>query len=197
MIGRGDSAVQDGVLAAWQNMPQDGDYCLKLTALDKVGNRTEERVNVTVDTTPPAAPLLFGESIHKTDVRLSWTANEEPDCTGYMVYRNSQRVNENLIEGQIYTDAGLREGVYTYTVKAADLAGWESEPSNEIRIRIDLSPPDARISSPRDGARVCKVVDIRGIASGSGDFRQYRVSVGKGEAPEALLGILTALVEKG
>lgn len=184
-IKKAGSPVRDGALAAWQALPLDGDYCLRTTAVDKAGNGTEAKTNVKVDTHPPTAPVLSGEIKNKADARLEWTRNTEADLAGYNLYRDNQKVNTDLISDTDYIDTGLSDGIYTYTVKAVDLAGWESEPSNEIRITIDLTGPDARISSPDDSSKVSGLVDIKGTAYSSDDFRQYRVYIGPGAEPSS------------
>ncbi|MEM7828403.1 MAG: Ig-like domain-containing protein, partial [Candidatus Aenigmatarchaeota archaeon] len=84
------ASVKDGLLTQWQILPPDGDYCLRLTAIDKVGNKAETKVNVKVDTHPPAAPLLSGKVENKSSARLSWTKNTEPDLAGYNLQLSGQ-----------------------------------------------------------------------------------------------------------
>ena len=193
-VKKAGSPVQDGSLAAWQALPPDGDYCLRLTADDKPGNRTEAKTNVKVDTHPPAPPVLSGETENKADAGLDWTRNTEPDLAGYNIYRDNQKINTEPVTGNHHLDRDLAEGIHTYTVKAVDLAGLESEPSNEIRITIDLTGPDARIGSPRGSSKVSGVVDIKGTAYSSDDFRQYRVYTGRGAEPSAWSLIRTSPV---
>ncbi|MEW6215078.1 MAG: FlgD immunoglobulin-like domain containing protein, partial [Nitrospirota bacterium] len=175
--------VKDGLLATWQTLPPDGDYCIRLTAIDKVGNKAEAKVNIKVDTHPPTAPLLSGKIEDKSNARLNWTQNIEPDLAGYNLYRDNQKVNTALIKDINYLDQNLKEGIYTYTVIAVDLAGWENESSNEIKITIDLTGPDARIRSPQDDSKVSSFVDIKGTAYSYNDFKQYRVYIGQGPNP--------------
>ncbi|NOZ67934.1 MAG: hypothetical protein GXP46_01490, partial [Deferribacteres bacterium] len=179
------SPAQNGLLVKWQALPPDGDYCLKLTVVDRSGQKTEAKINVKVDTHPPAAPELSGKAENKTDARLDWTGNTESDLAGYNIYRDNQKLNTEPITDISYLDRNLNEGIYAYTVKAVDLAGWESEPSNEIRITVDLTGPDARIRSPRDGSKISGLVDIKGTAYSSGDFGRYRVYIGMGPEPSS------------
>ncbi len=186
------ASVQNGALAQWQALPPDGDYCLRLTAADKLGSTAEGKVNVKVDTHPPAAPVLSGSVENKTSVRLTWTRNTETDVAGYNVYRGGQKVNVELVAGSEFRDQNLAEGVYTYTVKAVDRAGWESQASNEIKIKVDLTGPDARIRSPQDGSKVSGLIEIKGTAYSSDDFKQYRIYLGQGVSPTAWALIRTS-----
>ena len=193
-IKKAGSSVQDGALATWQTLPPDNDYCLRLTAVDEPEQKAEAKVNVKVDTHPPAVPELSGEVENKTGAKLIWTQNTEPDIAGYNLYRDNQKVNSDFITDIGYLDQGLNEGIFTYTVKAVDLAGWESEPSNEVKVTIDLTGPDARISSPDDGSKVSGFVEVKGTAYSSDDFRQYRVYIGRGAEPSAWSIIRTSPV---
>jgi len=177
------NTVENGVLAAWKGLPPDGLYCLRVTATDAVGNSVESHVNVIVDTHPPAAPVLSGTVESASEVRLSWTQNTEPDLAGYHIYKNNQRLNDEPIAATRYTDLDLGEGEYTYTVRAVDKAGWESGLSNEVTLEVDVTPPAAKISSPRHNSAVSCLVEIKGTAFSTDDFKEYRVYVGQGANP--------------
>ncbi len=178
-------SIQNEVLAQWQALPPDGDYCLRVTAVDKLDNKSGAKVGVKVDTHPPAAPILSGQIENRKDANLSWTRNTEPDLAGYNLYRNNQKANSILITDTGYLDRNLEEGVYTYTVKAVDYAGWESKASNEVNLTLDLTGPDARIRSPKNGDTVSDFVDIKGTAYSADDFKEYRISIGHGADPTA------------
>ena len=177
------SSVQAGSLAVWKTLPLDGDYCVLLRAADSLGNEAEAKINVTIDTKAPEPPALSGEVENKADARLSWTENQEPDLAGYNIYRSSNKLNTELLTETIYLDQNLSEGTHTYQVKAVDLSGWESEASNEIQLVIDAKGPSVKISSPQEGATVGQVVEVKGTAFSSDDFKQYRVYVGQGAEP--------------
>jgi hypothetical protein len=188
------TSVNDGLLAIWQALPPDGDYCLRLTATDKIGTKGEAKIQVKVDTHPPAAPVLSGNIEKKTEAWLSWTQNSEPDLAGYDLYRDKQKINTGLISGITYHDQNLKEGIFAYAVKAVDLAGNESAASNELKLKVDLTGPDAKIRSPQDGAKVSSIVDLKGTAYSSEDFKQYRVSIGQGSSPSTWSLIRTSPV---
>ena len=183
MIIKAVNPAQDGVLARWQSLPPDGDYCLRLTAIDKVGNKAESKTNFKVDTRPPSAPVLSGEIENKSDAKLNWTQNQELDLAGYNIYRDGQKLNPEPVNDVTYLDQGPGEGVFVYTVTAVDLAGWESTPSNEVKITIDVTGPDAKISAPSAGFTVSGIVDIKGSAFSVNDFKEYRVYIGQGSDP--------------
>ncbi|KAF0220892.1 MAG: fibronectin I domain-containing [Geobacteraceae bacterium] len=189
-------SVADGVLESWNVLPADAEYCLKLSAEDKSGNKAETKVSFKLDAHPPAAPVLSGKIGNRIEAQLEWTQNSEQDIAGYNLYRDGQKQNSTLLASTIYSyrDLNLKEGVYAYTVKAVDLAGNESETSNTVQLRIDVTGPNVRIASPIDGAKVSNLVDIRGTAYSKDDFKQYRISIGEGATPEAWILIRTSPV---
>ena len=185
-------SVKDGVLSRMQSLPADGDYCIKISATDKLDNTSEVRSKITIDTQPPSVPLLSGKIENMTDVRLTWAANTEPDIAGYDLYREGKKLNSTLFAGPSYLDAGLTEGTYTYSLKAIDFAGNESLPSNGVTIRIDLTGPNASLRAPQDSARVGGLVDVKGTAYSADDFKEYRVYIGRGQSPSTWMLLRTS-----
>ncbi|GAB4334220.1 MAG: hypothetical protein Kow0089_03300 [Desulfobulbaceae bacterium] len=171
-----------GTLAALDSLPPDGPACLRLTAADQPGNRAQVEAGFTIDTTPPAPPMLAGR-VENTGVFLEWQPGEDPDIDGYNLYRDSERLNDVLLPVTTFTDPAPEEGEHVYTVRAVDRAGWESRNSNRVTLRVDFEPPDAMISAPRDGFLVGNYVDVMGRAWSADDFREYRLFHGEGEHP--------------
>jgi subtilase family serine protease/Tol biopolymer transport system component/fibronectin type 3 domain-containing protein len=188
------ASVKDGLLKAFTMLPSDGDYCFRLSATDKSGNKSELKVSVILDSTPPAAPRLSGKVSNRADVELVWTENNETDLAGYNVYRNQLKLNPSPVSEVSYKDQSLKEGIYSYVVKAVDFAGNESEPSNALKFAVDTTGPSVRISSPSEGSRVGSMVDIRGTAFSTDDFKEYRVSIGRGAVPSSWSVIRTSPV---
>ena len=173
----------DGILSAMAVLPADGAYCLRLAATDAVGNTSEVMYGITVDTLPPAPPLLNAGKENDRNVRLSWSNNNEPDLVGFDIYRNSQKINSQFVSGYEYLDVDLPEQEFEYFIKAIDRAGWASAPSNKVSLRIDTSPPVAGIILPMEGAVIGNYTDITGTAFSKDDFKEYRLSTGLGSAP--------------
>ncbi|MBI4691489.1 MAG: discoidin domain-containing protein [Nitrospirae bacterium] len=188
------TSVKDGTLASWQTFSSDGTYCIRLTAKDKLENKAEAKVAVNVDTHPPSAPVLSGQIEDKSGIRLTWTQDSDTDISGYNIYRDGQKQNTALVSGLEFLDQNLTEGSYAYTIKAVDRAGWESESSNEVKITIDLTGPNANISSPANGSTVSGTIDIKGTAYSSDDFKQHKVYTGQGTEPAAWSLIRTSPV---
>ncbi len=184
-IKTSQTSVQNDLLTTWQALPLDGAYCIRATAVDKSGNKSEARVNVKVDTHPPMPPVLSGTVINKNAANLVWTADDPSSLAGYNIYRNGQKINNAVVADALYLDPNLTEGIYAYTVTAVDIYGLQSKTSNEVDLKIDLTGPNAHIGSPQDVARVSGLIDIKGTAYSANDFKQYRVYIGQGAAPAA------------
>jgi len=174
------TSVQGGLLASWQVLPSDGLYCLRLSALDKVGQITETQVSIKIDNHAPASPVLSGQVQNKSDVHLSWTQNSEPDFVGYNIYGDGQKINGTLLTDASFSSANIPDGERSYTVTAVDLAGNESLASNVIRLRIDSIGPSVRITAPLNAGYIRDLVDIKGSTYSPVDFKQYRVFIGQG-----------------
>jgi len=93
--------------------------------------------------------LLVAFSVHANaaTVTLSWERNQEPDIAGYKIfygtasrsYTNIITINDTAHEPltRTYSVTGLDEGrTYYFAIKAFDLAGQESEFSDEVSVEI-------------------------------------------------------------
>ncbi len=182
-IGQSNASVQNADLARWMVLPPDGDYCLRLTVEDAASHTAAVRVPVSVDTQPPAPVALNGWIEDLSHIRLTWTASDDAGVVGYNLYRDGQKLNTELIAGTQFDDADMVPGTYAYTVHAVDRADWQSEPSNELILDVDLTPPSVRIGTPRQGDVVADLVNIEGMAFSKDDFKEYRLLVGQGADP--------------
>jgi len=184
-LGSGDRPLENSGIAPLRILPPDGVYCLRLSAADLLENTAEQKVEFTIDTTPPAPPVLSGSLEPGGGVALTWRLDGEPDLAGFNLYRNGKKVDTRPISDQEYLDRDIDEGEYVYTVRAVDAAGWESGDSNQAVFTVDRTPPQVMIALPRDGFRVGDYVDIIGRAFSEEDFKEYRVLYGLGENPQS------------
>lgn len=203
-LATGASAIASGTLVEFGAPLRDGTYTLRLTARDTAGNETTDVAGFVIDTMLPAAPLgLVAERQGTSGALLTWQASSDPDVVGYQVLRSSgasaPTPSGTVVTEPRFTDGALADGTYRYAVLAIDLAGNRSGPSGEASLRIDNRPPSVSIGSPAAGATVSGLVRITGVASSTDDFREYRLSVGAGDAPTVFtpLGRGTAPVVNG
>jgi fibronectin type 3 domain-containing protein len=125
----------------------DGSYVYTVKAVDAAGNASGASNAITVlrDTTPPSVPQVTAAPTPiRTQPALTWASATDGSGSGvvrYDVYRDGALVASTATT--TYTDdAALADGVYAYTVRAADLAGNVSSSSLSAAIRIDRVPPD-------------------------------------------------------
>lgn len=184
-LGIGDASVQSAVLLPWDALPPDGRYVLRLEVTDLAGNISTSFQQLAVDTQPPAAPTgLVAELGDNREGNLNWQANSEPDLAGYHLYREGVRLNADLLLETNSIDLGLEDGRYVYTLTATDHAGWEGEHSEPFELVVDLTPPATAIFSPQTDSMVHGLVEIKGTAFSYDDFKEYRLHVGAGSAPQ-------------
>ncbi|MBL0164399.1 MAG: PD40 domain-containing protein [Xanthomonadales bacterium] len=177
LVHIGTSPVAAASLAQLTLALADGDYFLRLVVSDKAGLSATARVQVRMRTSPPPIPLaLVGHVLNNRDAFLEWQAVDHPELGGYNLYRGGVRVNAEPISLTRFTETNVPEGQAQYWVRAVDLAGNESAPSNTVSLNFDRTPPLAQLFRPADGERVRGVVSIVGTAYSQNDFKEYRVS---------------------
>ena len=91
-----------------------------------------------VETTAPEAPTGLTATAQSGAVKLAWTANEESDIYGYMVYRYNDGADiweciGRKVKGTTFIDNTCRKGQpLRYRIKALDAAYNLSEVSDEV-----------------------------------------------------------------
>lgn len=106
---------------------------------------SDETTITTVDTTPPVAPVGMTLGSESNEVRISWTANAEPDLAGYNVYSSGQeegpfrKVNEDLLLCPWCYDTPTTMEITYYKVAAVDESGNESAYSNIMGIYFNIT----------------------------------------------------------
>ncbi len=90
-----------------------------------------------IDTTPPFKPKGVRSITGDGQVTLVWLANQEPDLSGYYIYRNDapsgyfERIG--VTSDTFYIDRDVENGrTYYYAVSAFDIYGNESDLSDEL-----------------------------------------------------------------
>jgi chitodextrinase len=114
-------------------------YWFAIKTADEAGNWSAlsnvVRWDWIYDTAPPAAPSGIAAALQSGGgVRLTWSANSEPDLAGYTVYRALSAggpftaLNGAPLAGTVYTDTSVPAGAAAvwYQVSASDDSGNES-----------------------------------------------------------------------
>ncbi|MBI4682157.1 MAG: choice-of-anchor D domain-containing protein, partial [Nitrospirae bacterium] len=118
-------------------------YHYRVLSRDAAGNLSTSSDNTFTtstppDTTPPTIPVnVQASAISTSQVNLNWNpSTDNTAVTGYKIFRNSTQIATT--SGISYQDSGLSQATtYTYSVKAYDGAGNESDYSNTASATTD------------------------------------------------------------
>lgn len=143
---------------------QDGEtYYLAVRVVNKLLNATEEMISdgISIDSTPPADPVLDLEKYVTNDFRLKWTgADQHSGIQSYRYAVGSTRGGDDLSAGwveidlnelapgesrerinrEIYLDLEHNQAYYL-TVQAQNGVGFWSNPVMSTELIADLEPP--------------------------------------------------------
>jgi uncharacterized protein (TIGR03382 family) len=140
----------------------EGPHTVRATAADALGNTSpSSNTNTfTVDTTPPAAPVVLtpadGATINDNTPTYSGTA--EPGSTVAVTVDGTQvgTTTATAAGTWSYTSTtGLSNGTHTVKARATDAVGNTSADSNTNTFVVDATPPPAPVVlTPADGATI-------------------------------------------
>jgi len=108
-----------------------GRYRLWAVATDINGKTDPAPTSITIIWVRPPQGLTAREL--GDSAVLIWTP--DPQAAGFRVYRGGQRLTPTPIIGTMFTDTGLSEGTYSYTVTTMSISGDEGFPQG-ISVRI-------------------------------------------------------------
>ncbi|WNZ63995.1 CARDB domain-containing protein [Myxococcus sp. MxC21-1] len=152
----GASLPAQGDFYAWAVAQEaDGPVELVLSAEDAAGNRSESRISVTLDSTPPTALVASPRSAalgvdravrgtasdgHLTEWRLSLSPAASP-----LAWREVASSTQPVTEGLLATLASPPvDGAYRARLAVKDRAGNES--TDEVDFFVDTQPPEAPLT---------------------------------------------------
>ena len=94
--------------------------------------------------------LCSSFAVYCADIKFTWDQNPEADLKGYKIHRGaSSRVYTDVVDvGNTieYRWMSLPDGEWYFAATAYDVAGNESEYSNEVTFVIDTSAPGSPTS---------------------------------------------------
>ncbi len=147
-INGGNWITISGTSYEFKNLA-DGNYLVKVRAVDNAGNYEEKNVSFIVDTTSPTIDIIAPAdgSVHTGhSIAISWTANDQ-NMDKFEVYVNG-KLNATLPTSENSYTLNLEDGTYTVRVVAIDKAGNENY--DEVSFIIDNEPPKVEFISPLD-----------------------------------------------
>lgn len=148
---RWESDSTDTVYSAPFAAPE-GTHTLSYSSQDTVGNQEATKTQeFKVDAGNPTAPTLSGVAASGMQIDLSWTDSTDTVSwvSGYNIYRSSDNsfVTTTILTSRSIT--GLSPGTtYGYYVRAVDVAGNLSAPSNTVSIDTPQVPDNEVPSTP-------------------------------------------------
>ncbi|MCL2317302.1 MAG: Ig-like domain-containing protein, partial [Actinomycetia bacterium] len=176
--------VVDGAWSCPSNLT-DGRHELTATQTDEAGNQSpaSPKVVVTVDTTPPAVPVITGPA-------AGTATNESPMISGTgengakitVTDQAGNTVCTATVTGGVWScQSNLADGDYTLTATQTDPAGNTSTPSGPVKLAVDRVAPGAPvIKAPANGTVLASdKPTISGTGSAAGDTVTVRDSAGK------------------
>ncbi len=130
----------------------DDTYEYTVIAVDAAGNVSTPGaiLSVTIDTQAPAQPTTAPDLQTESDTGVSDSDNITSDTTPtfdlsatpyFRLYRNGSQISGDFENGATYTTSVQPYGTYDYTVRALDVAGNESPPSEPLTVTIDRQGP--------------------------------------------------------
>jgi hypothetical protein len=169
-----------------RNLTTGTTYWFGIKSVDDVGNWSAIsnviRWDWIYDTAAPAAPIGLGAA-HQSDgsVRLTWTANGEPDLAGYAIYRRLSgtgpfvALTGSLVTGVQYVDTTVPPGTETvwYQLSASDDSGNESARSAIVSVSLvaEVTAWTMEPGYPNPSGTGASVTMPMVVPSGGGDAR--------------------------
>ena len=138
----------------------EGTYTYTLVYNNSAGdvqNKTQATFTLTVDNTPPAAPVI-NSPVHNSfnntgNVTVSGTAEANSTVE---IFDNGNSIGTVTATGGNWSKAltGVVDDSHSYTAKATDAAGNTSTVSNTRTVVVDTVKPNATITTPAEGANI-------------------------------------------
>ncbi len=118
-----------------------GTHAYTVVAIDAAGNRSAPGgpADIVVDRTAPAAPSATAPSPTADQPIISWPA--VAGAARFRVLRDGDVAGD--VTGTSFRDTLSHDGTHTYQVVAYDDAGNASQPSPDVTVVYDTTPPDA------------------------------------------------------
>ncbi|MCL2317299.1 MAG: Ig-like domain-containing protein, partial [Actinomycetia bacterium] len=151
------ATVSGGAWSCQSHLP-DGDHTLMAVQTDPAGNASAPSgpVTVTIDTRPPAAPVITGPSDGSLADKAPMVSGTGEDGASVVVTdETGKTVCVAVVTGGTWScQVNLPDGNHTLTATQTDPAGNESAPSGPVRVTVDTKAPGAPKVDVADGTKV-------------------------------------------
>ena len=198
-VASGITDVENETLGTWETagLP-DGDYLLRLRAMDHLGHASEHTVDVSVDNTPPLVRITQPESgqTHSGVVPLAGEVEDQHLAAYSVSYTRLPAADGDARPDTLWQDITVKQaddvraafaldwdssnetGRIALGITALDRAGNISTPPR-VEIQLDNAGalPQTRFTAPEPGAVLAGVVSVTGIAADD-NFEQFSLLAG-------------------
>ena len=152
-VGSAITADGDGAFLSVVSLTS-GNNSIQATATDQYGTGpVSNAVTVTLDLSIPTGPSNLSATAQPAGkVHLVWTGTNDPNASGYAVYRSASaftdisqatQINPSPSAATAYDDLPPNDGLWYYRVVAVNAAGTSSVPSNSAQAISDSITPSA------------------------------------------------------
>jgi chitinase len=191
-------------------------YVLRVYAKDAAGNLSQSSNAVTVtlpgQVAAPTKPVVQLLAVGPTHASLTWSSSDDGPIIWYTIYIDGQAVSTLNSRTATFTCAAVlvptscvplnQETTYTFTVRARDVDGNVSLPSDPLIVTTDPADPNdhtaptqpMNVTAESDGAHVNVTWDPSTDDLAPQAFIRYDVYV-NGELRTVVVGNTTAQVE--
>ena len=188
---------QDAILGSLEDR-EEGDYSLRVTAVDEAENQSATTVNFTIDNTRPVVTLtspdarivasalkgavVFSGSIEEANLqnyRLRYGAGASPSTWTDFASGTELPLPAVLHSWNV---AAVSDGVYTVELLATDRAGLTG--AARVQVTVDNTPPAIALTQPAAMGYVTKQRSLTGTVTDA-NFDHYVVEMASGTATSA------------
>ena len=180
--GQGQNSFGPEVVLEW-DATKNGDYFVQFQQFDPTnfGDNVDYELSVTVDTSPPGAPLnIRCFATDATTLNVQWQKSPERDVKGYQVVYTgdiSGVADVTNAAATFTTIPALTTGQsYVVSVRAIDFANNQSLPSGAPSCNLippaDATAPTLTLQAPTGGPNITlagNTLTFSGVASDSGN----------------------------
>ncbi len=140
---------------------EDGEYSLKVKAVDEAGNEDSKNKSIIIDTTPPEINITAPEGhglYNEEDLRVKWNSTDNISGLDHFevsIDGSSETVIENKNDSEFelkdmrHLVENLSDGKHSVEVKAVDMLDHATHDS--LNFTIDTGKPDLKINNLTDG----------------------------------------------
>lgn len=204
LIASDTSIKTDSLLAELTDF-SDGEYALKIEAVDLAESKTVSQINFIIDNIKPVVNLEQPTNnsvvgLAKNPVELRGSIIEENLNSFQVSFANTLTPSSltQIVSGNQFSENGiigvwdistLNDATYLLEFSAEDKSGLSSKVIHQVT--VDNTPPAAQILSPGISSFVSQPIDISGIANDV-NLKEYHLQVAKkNSSPLNFSNILT------